>query len=362
MNLKQYLNNAINNLANNNIKHIVTGNEAADLDSVISALLLAYTYQISNKKNTLPLINIERKHFKLKTESKKFLQEFNITESNLIFFDDLPSNIFTGTIKITLVDHNKLPQNLNSKNTIVEAIFDHHTDLGLYPNANPRVFKKTASCASLIADFILKKKPEIFTKYENLAILNIAPVILDSLNLNTSYGKTTNFDLHIFNKLKSYTNIDTDKLYQKLRKYKTDIKGFTVTDLLNKDFKQWQHNNIIYGISSITIPAHKLLEYNHLQNEIDSFIKTKKLNLLIIMTAFNNGSFKRELIIISTNHHITKNLPVFYNNKGSYLEPANEKLKLENYYTAVFHQKNTQYSRKKIQPLTCEFLTKNYKQ
>ena len=66
---------------------IVLGNEACDLDSSVSALAYAQFLNQSQKHCTIniPVINVTRSDFLLKTEVVYFLGKFGINFNNLIF-------------------------------------------------------------------------------------------------------------------------------------------------------------------------------------------------------------------------------------------------------------------------------------
>ena len=51
------------------------------------------------------------------------------------------------------MDHN-VPRSLWI-NATVTGIIDHHDDRGLFPDAKPRVIKRSASCSTLVVDLIL---------------------------------------------------------------------------------------------------------------------------------------------------------------------------------------------------------------
>lgn len=68
------------------------GNESCDLDSTVSALLLAYF--INNNKTSLklthdtvvvPVMNLQENYFDLRTHTTFLLNEFNISKNLLVF-------------------------------------------------------------------------------------------------------------------------------------------------------------------------------------------------------------------------------------------------------------------------------------
>ena len=68
---------------------MVLGNEACDLDSAISALVLAQFLTFTDKYGVdtphIPVLNINRNDFPLKTEVVYFLEKLGISSDHLIF-------------------------------------------------------------------------------------------------------------------------------------------------------------------------------------------------------------------------------------------------------------------------------------
>ncbi|XP_040394567.1 exopolyphosphatase PRUNE1 isoform X3 [Cygnus olor] len=95
--------------------HVVMGNEACDLDSAVSALALAYFLAKTSsppKAAFIPVLNIPRSDFALRTETTLLLREQGIAETSLIFRDeiDLARLHQAGLLSLTLVDHHVLPR------------------------------------------------------------------------------------------------------------------------------------------------------------------------------------------------------------------------------------------------------------
>ncbi|KAK3094336.1 hypothetical protein FSP39_000423, partial [Pinctada imbricata] len=92
--------------------HVVIGNESCDLDSVVSALTFAfYLGQISADGTIfIPVLNIQRSQYPLRTESTFFLRKNSITDELLTFRDDLDLQKLhrSGKLTLTLVDRNVL--------------------------------------------------------------------------------------------------------------------------------------------------------------------------------------------------------------------------------------------------------------
>ena len=357
MELKNFLKQAKYLLTNNSISKVVVGNESADLDSVISAILLAYAYSEMGEVDIIALINCKKEDYKLRTESYGLLKRYDIDESDLIFIDDINVSLIQEPkqLEVIIVDHNKLPDNLRAWDNLVVAIFDHHQDIGMYKDANPRLFETVGSCSSLVSKFILEHKPEIY-KDEKIAILSISPILLDTLYLNKEHGRLTDKDIDVFNKLKAYTAVDDRKLYDDLQFMKSEVSNLSSRDLLRKDYKEWANAKLTYGMCSVPLSID-----NCLKKDID-FIKTceaymqeNSLELLLVMAAYDNDGFKRELIIIALDPLFIDRFYTMLNNSGLDLSDYSVKLK-SNKSILTLNQADLGFSRKKIQPLIEVFL------
>lgn len=51
------------------------------------------------------------------------------------------------------------------KNANILSIFDHHVDVGAGPDADPRIFEKTASCTTLVARQMLDELEKLDSEY-----------------------------------------------------------------------------------------------------------------------------------------------------------------------------------------------------
>jgi inorganic pyrophosphatase/exopolyphosphatase len=70
---------------------VILGNEASDLDSMVSSI--AYAYLLSQAHTAiidvvLPVMNIPRSEFRLRTEADYLFREVGIEVSNLVFLDE----------------------------------------------------------------------------------------------------------------------------------------------------------------------------------------------------------------------------------------------------------------------------------
>ncbi len=352
MKLKIFLQQARVLVNNKSFKKVVVGNESADLDSIISANLLAFAYSEMGEQSIIPLINCKREDYKLRTESCGLLKRYDIDENNLIFIDDIDDLMVQNPnqLEIIIVDHNKLPDNLRAWDNSVISVFDHHQDIDMYLDAKPRLFETLGSCSTLVAEFILEHQPDIF-KDEALAILNISPILVDTVNLDPEQERVTEKDRLIYNKIKKFVNLDLQKLYDDLQFMKSDVSSLDSRDLLRKDYKQWVNKKLTYGMSSVPLSIEDWLKKDEeISKAGEAYMKENSLDLLLIMTAYVQNGFKRELIVINSDAKLLSDFNNMLNQAG--LELTDYPQKLESAKPiATFNQGGLGFSRKKIQPL-----------
>ncbi|NXP58302.1 PRUN1 Exopolyphosphatase, partial [Chloropsis cyanopogon] len=146
--------------------HVVMGNEACDLDSTISALALAYFLTQTSpgaKPAVVPVLNIPRADFALRTETTFLLRDRGIPAASLIFRDeiDLGGLHQAGLLSLTLVDHHVLPGADAALEEAVVEVLDHRP-LERERGARCQVtVEPVGSCATLVTERILQGPPGV---------------------------------------------------------------------------------------------------------------------------------------------------------------------------------------------------------
>lgn len=169
----------------------------------------------------------------------------------MIFIKDLPvEQMFVEEkLEIILVDHHEIGSPLNE--AVVEIV-DHHQ----VKNDSTRLCKSSSiriepvgSCCTLIAEKILEEK----TMTNEMASLLIGPIVFDTVNFSSTAGKTTEKDRRIFAELFSFcsTSIDSNRLFDNLKRHASEIEGLTSEDLLRKDAKQVKCRTFRFVMSSL---------------------------------------------------------------------------------------------------------------
>lgn len=107
--LKHHASRTVGGSATKRLLHVVMGNEALDLDSTVSSVLLANLYHhyymvqdslpdALSAVDVLPLLPIERRDFALRQDAAALLSRVGVDLQALLFLDDLSSP--SQTVKV----------------------------------------------------------------------------------------------------------------------------------------------------------------------------------------------------------------------------------------------------------------------
>lgn len=304
---------------------VVSGNESADMDSVVSALVYGYLSFRKYDSFCIPLINTERKNFKLRRDIVNLLNREAISEDLLFFVDDL-GLIIPKPIDLVLVDHCNIQGELLSQwfeegFETVTGIIDHHADEGAFLDCKPRIITTNGSCSSLVFNYWYEQFENkiVFEEETRLIELLLAPLILDTSYLSEQVKEddVKAFEMYryimqkkdykispLFDYLSPKIKKDADGLkafYKSLKKAKNDVEGFSFEDHLMKDYKQYKFtkgkNGVIkIGFSSLKNSFLYILTTYAETEVLEAAAHIKKengLDVLMILTSFSETHLKK---------------------------------------------------------------------
>ncbi|XP_006232947.1 exopolyphosphatase PRUNE1 isoform X2 [Rattus norvegicus] len=235
--------------------HVVLGNEACDLDSMVSALALAFYLTKTSEAEDIfiPVLNIKRSELPLRGDNVFFLQEVKIAESALIFRDeiDLLALHQAGQLTLILVDHHMLPKSDAALEEAVAEVLDHRPIEQKYcPPCHVSV-ELVGSCATLVAERILQGAPETLDR-QTAALLH-GTIILDCVNMDAKIGKATLKDNEYVEKLEAlFPDLPKRKdIFDSLQKAKFDVSGLTTEQMLRKDQKTIYRQGTKVAVSAV---------------------------------------------------------------------------------------------------------------
>uniref|UniRef100_A0A1A7Z4L8 Prune homolog n=1 Tax=Iconisemion striatum TaxID=60296 RepID=A0A1A7Z4L8_9TELE len=340
--------------------HVVLGNEACDLDSMVSALAFAYfLFKTTDGEVILPLLNIRQSELLLRSDNLFLLRETGLSPDLLLFRDQLDLQMLHhgGRLRLTLVDHNVLPSSDSDLEGAVVEVIDHHL---LERNPSPScsvTVEMVGSCATLVTERIIQKAPQILD--QQLAQLLYATVVLDCVNMLPAAGKVTPRDSQYAEALElRFPSLPLrDTLFQALQNAKFDVSGLNTEQMLLKDMKAVSRS-LNFAVSVLYISLEEFLQRADLEAELSAFCQKFGFDLLLLMTISFTESKEpiRELAVFSFSNTCR-------NQVRQYLEEAhNPNLSLEpisspHLHISAYHQGNSLASRKKLLPLIKDFLS-----
>jgi inorganic pyrophosphatase/exopolyphosphatase len=340
--------------------HIVLGNESSDLDSMVSALARAYFTNLVNPSYGLPvpMFNINREDIPLRTEATWLLRDCDVNTVNVTCLGDLDLKGLQSAdqLAVTLVDHNLPAVDQWELISSTVDIMDHHKDDtgDHYKKDVTKMIKPVGSCATLVAKDFLDQLPLALERNHDLVKLLLGAILVDTVNLDTSTGRTTDIDCDVVKQLKSITDIDRDHLYSQLQYAKFDLTGLSAYDLLCKDFKNAAptSSGVKAGAASIPESFGDFLQRADSNDALTLFTEENGLDLLLLVSvSFSDPEYlhmKRQCGVYSENDALR--LTVFNFMK------IEESLKLTEIATSnpklsAFDQGDTTASRKQLLPL-----------
>ncbi len=351
--LDNYLFKSKQEFPDKKIIHIVIGNEAADLDSIASSITYAFFKETANQKKDeifIPVINIPEDDLKLRNEAVCIFLKTGIRTENLIFTDQINLKDLSEKrkLKLILVDHNKISHKQEFLSGYIEEVIDHHDDEKSYNNI-AKTIEKTGSTATLIGEKIIKENKSFIN--QEIASLLSGAILLDTSNLSSKIGKTTERDEKILNYLVLEYKIDKNQLFENLSSEKRNISNLSSYDILRKDYKEWIMGRKKTGFSSVNIPLQSWLKKDPvLFDAIDKYYKENSLDILFIISAYSDANFKRELILFSKDLSLMNNIYFYLQKTGGKLFPI--EIKPAGRKDIKFYiLGETLWSRKKLQPI-----------
>ncbi|XP_012366540.1 exopolyphosphatase PRUNE1 isoform X4 [Nomascus leucogenys] len=235
--------------------HVVLGNEACDLDSMVSALALAFYLAKTTETEEVfvPVLNIKRSELPLRGDIVFFLQKVHIPESILIFRDEIDLHALhqAGQLTLILVDHHILSKSDTALEEAVAEVLDHRP---IEPKHCPPCHvsvELVGSCATLVTERILQGAPEILDR-QTAALLH-GTIILDCVNMDLKIGKATPKDSKYVEKLEAlFPDLPKrNNIFDSLQKAKFDVSGLTTEQMLRKDQKTIYRQGVKVAISAI---------------------------------------------------------------------------------------------------------------
>ncbi|KAH8317361.1 hypothetical protein KR074_010686 [Drosophila pseudoananassae] len=282
--------------------HLVLGNESCDLDSAVSAMTLAFIYaQRYREHDYVPVLNIPRRDYPLKTEVGHMFGKCGISEPVLLFRDDLPKEMIQD-ISVILVDHH-----VSSLAPNVTQILDHRPLDDGAPNYKllPASCEKTidpsvGSCATLVAErYLAQDEP----RSRNVAELLHATIVLDTINFSPTAKRYGPLDKCMVQNLELELGLVEDQrpqLFDELVAARADISKLKLTEVLRKDMKMLSTDRQEVPLAGMPILVRDFVDKSGAEKAVKEFAANS--NLLVILGMYVNptdGQVQRDVGLIS---------------------------------------------------------------
>lgn len=342
--------------------HVVMGNEACDLDSAVSALLYAFLLHSlqEEKRMIVPVLNIPREDYPLKTEVTYWLDKHNIHPNHLIFRNELDLTMKkTSNVMLTLIDHNVLSVNDSNLEGNVISILDHHTLEWPNPESvkDGVVIDMVGSCATLVTEDILKRLPEILES--TVVSLLYGTIILDTVNLSEAAKRVTEKDIEMCRQLESCLSPspDSTKIFKELTTAKSDVSHLSSEQLLRKDVKIAENNGVRVAVASVPMLVKAYLERPDISSAVAHHSEKENYNILVIMGIVISGdNVCRDIAIFSNNADLKMKMEHHLCNAGEgILQLVPLPTQVEG--CVAYEQENHAASRKVVLPFIREWLS-----
>ncbi|XP_068180715.1 exopolyphosphatase PRUNE1 [Antennarius striatus] len=340
--------------------HVVLGNEACDVDSMVCSLVYAYflSKTVQSDMVVVPLMNIRQADLVLRSDNVFLLRQTGVSPDLLLFRDQLDLRALQrgGRLRLTLVDHNLLPSSDSSLEGAVVEVIDHHL-LEREPSPScPVTVEMVGSCATLVTEHIIQKGPEVLD--QQVAQLLYGAVVLDCVNMAPSAGKVTPRDTEVVEALERRFPALPPRgaLFQRLSQAKFDVSGLNTEQMLLKDMKSVS-GDVNTTVSVLYVPLEDFLQRAELGAELSAFCLKFGFELLLLMTiSFTEDQEPiRELAVFSRSATLRKEVGLYLEHAHS---PALDLRPISSPYPhlTAYQQGNSLASRKKLLPLVKDFL------
>ncbi|NXN94854.1 PRUN1 Exopolyphosphatase, partial [Rhinopomastus cyanomelas] len=337
--------------------HVVMGNEACDLDSAVSALALAFFLAKTSPAPSaavVPVLNIPRSDFPLRTETTFLLRRQGIADESLIFRDeiDLAELHRSGLLSLTLVDHHVLPcADAALEEAVVEVIDHRPLERDQAPGC-PVTAAPVGSCATLVTERITQGPPGVLDGLT--AALLHGTILLDCVNLSPAAGKVTPRDVACVALLEErFPHLPArDDIFQALQAAKFDVSGLTTEQLLRKDLKLLSSEEQLLAISAVYSDLGTFLGRPGLLQDLETFCRARGYSGLVAMAiSFSDDNQpSRQLAVYSPQESLRSTVCQALEeatNPPLHLQP----LASPSPCLVAYSQGNTLASRKKVLPI-----------
>jgi len=369
------------------LKGVVSGNQAADMDSIVTSLTLAYQLTITKCETNevyLPLVACLREDSILRGETVRVFEKTGVKMEDLVFKDDEAMEmLFEKAGGLTLVDHcnaNTDQFTQRGKNKVVRIV-DHHEDEDAHLNVigwarnfvkgyvNEDELKLVGSVGTEIAQVFLSDREglsHISRDGGAVAILLYSVILIDTQNLNAAIGKTTDQDMASMNVMQHFSEglPSQDEWFNELITAKTDYDLFlsvTAAQILRYDFKKFRSadGKLSVGIASIPLLISDFVAKPNWKEALEKNMEEGGYYFYMVMTNVisDEGTKRQQLFFSQENGRVADASAFFLNHpETNYKLQGPIEIPGDPVEVIAYDQLNVTFSRKAVAPTAREFL------
>jgi exopolyphosphatase len=298
------------------------------------------------------------------------------------------STIDPSQTGLFLVDHNvprgKVGELFDFKNhpqrkEMVQGIIDHHVDEQQFNQVSRQMLRydirTSGSCASLVTHWImgnpstqdfspnatdgpslLRENP---AETRDIAQLLLSAILIDTSNLTTKVTPQDPIACHFLAGF--LPELAMDEFYQEMRSAKLSIRGMSLTDLLRRDYKEYDTPVGRLGMSTITRPVDFLRSHysETFEKEISEYVAKRELKVHVSMTVAGQGAgFKRGGMVITDDKRLLEEIKKKGTEKYDFREVGGIPGCFEDTQLIcwVYNQGDLTASRKQVAPMMVEVM------
>jgi exopolyphosphatase len=291
--------------------HVFLGNEGADLDSIVSAVVLAYASDARGGGGApVPVVNCLRSDFPLRGDALSALAAAGVGVENLVFIDEADS--LANVACITLVDHNEPASHQVALASKVRGVVDHHVDSNAHRDASPRVVDMVGSCSTLVYELC----PHVLRGDgldASAAALLLCAMVIDTRNMAGGTPRDASAISSVCRDL-SVSGPQCTQIFEALYERKQAQGHLATRDLLRRDYKRFEAAGRLVGISSAGIclaewSARDCGDSHALSVDVlQTWAAEQAVDVLIVMTMYGSAdNYRRELVVCPSSE---KTLPL----------------------------------------------------
>lgn len=222
----------------------VVGNEAADVDSLVSAYAMA-TLLDGAADQAFAVAQISREEFRLRGDALALFGRAGCevtadgSPAKIRFWDEVDWEAVKalGSRVVVLTDHNRMtPKVADIFTGRVEMVLDHHSDTQTHKEAKlVELDEGLGSACTLVAEQFLKKSDP---PPQEIGTLLAGVILLDTRNFDPKENKGTPRDRAAMDCLSAFVPAaGADVWYQELSDARKDVSHLSVKELLMLDMK-----------------------------------------------------------------------------------------------------------------------------